>query len=100
MDGRRLERLVEAQRRQHAAQSPREHRLPRTRRADEQEVVAARRGNLQRPAGQELAADVRKVQRRPLPVAAAAGGGTLAREGSCKRADGIHETAHGQHAKP
>ena len=100
MDRRGLERLVETQRRQHAAQSPREHRLPRTRRADEQQVMAARRGNLRAPGGPAAG---RGRPQGPAPrftgAAAAVGCGTLAQEGSFNARDGVDETAHRQHAK-
>jgi len=60
-DGQRLGRL---QRRQHARQPAREHRLARTGGADQQQMVAARRGDLERAAGHGLAADVGEVLAR------------------------------------
>ena len=61
---RALERLLERQRRQNAWQPAREHRLARTRRTDHQQVVAARSGDLQRPARDRLPAEIAKIERR------------------------------------
>ena len=64
VDGGRLERLVERERRQDARQPPRHHRLARARGADEQQVVPAGRRNLERPPRQRLAAHVGEVAAR------------------------------------
>ena len=56
-----LERLVALQRRQQAGQPPGQHRLAGAGRADEEEVVAAGGGDLQRAAGNALAAHVGEV---------------------------------------
>ena len=73
-----LERFVEARRRQDAGQAPGEHRLAHTGRADHQHVVAAGRGDLERPLGVRLAADIGQVQRLGGPVGVGARMGRLA----------------------
>ena len=70
VDLRDLERLLEAGRRQDPGQATGEHRLAGARRADHEQVVAARRGDLERPLGVLLAADVGEVG----PLGARAGG--------------------------
>ena len=55
------------QRRQDAGQARGQHRLARAGRADEQQVVAAGRGDLQRPLGVLLALDVAQVGQRGSP---------------------------------
>ena len=104
VDRRRLERLLERQRRQDRRDSPRHHRLARAGRADHQHVVAARGGDLERAARQRLAVDVREVavERR---VAAAEGGGMAAVTarnaiGSFRRRDGFGERSHGIELEP
>ena len=67
-----LERLVERQRRQDPRQPPRQHRLARAGRADEQQVMSAGRGDLERAARPAPAPDVREVG-MPAPVARPAG---------------------------
>ena len=57
-----LERLLEARRRQDARQPPREHRLAGAGRADHQQVVAPRRGDLEGALGVLLTADVGKIR--------------------------------------
>ena len=72
VDARHLERLVSRQRRQDARQPPREHRLARSRRAGEQHVVPAGRGELERPPPALLAAHLGEVgQERLLELVAA-----------------------------
>ena len=61
VDPRHLERLLLRQRRKDPRQPAREHRLPRPGRAAEEDVVAARRGDLERAPGALLAADVAEV---------------------------------------
>ena len=61
VDPRRLERLVERQRRQDGRQPLGEHRLARAGRADHQDVVAAGRGDLERALGVLLAVDLGEV---------------------------------------
>ena len=56
-----LQQLARAERRQDRGQAGRQHRLAGARRADHQEVVAAGRGDLQRPLGAFLAAHLGKV---------------------------------------
>ena len=63
VDHRRLERLVEGERRQDAGQAAREHRLARAGRADEEQVVAARGGDLERAPRHLLPAHVGEVAR-------------------------------------
>ena len=63
MHGRHLERFVEGQRRQNSRQPPRHHRLAGARRTDEQQVVSAGRGDLERAARQELAAHIGEIGR-------------------------------------
>ena len=58
-----LERLVEGQRRQDARHAPRHHRLAGAGRTDEQQVVAAGRGDFERAARQQLSAHVRQIRR-------------------------------------
>ena len=66
---RRLQRLVERQRRQDPRQAPREHRLARAGRPDEQQVVAAGGRDLERAARDLLPAHVGQVRRLgALPV--------------------------------
>ncbi len=60
-DHRGLQPLQRRQRRQQARQTRRHHRLARTRRADEQQVVAPRGGDLQRPFGALLPLDLAQV---------------------------------------
>ena len=69
---RRLQRLVEAERRQDPRQPRGEHRLAGARRADEQQVVAARGGDLQRAPRDLLPAHVGQVRRRRPATAGAA----------------------------
>ena len=57
-----LERLLEARRRQDARQPPRQHRLAGAGRADHQQVVAARRGDLEGALGVLLTADVGQIR--------------------------------------
>ncbi len=61
MHGGDLQRLVEGQRRQDPGQPPRHHRLAGTGRTDQQQVVAAGAGDLERAAREELAADVGEI---------------------------------------
>ncbi len=61
MHHRGLEQLARRQRRQQARQALGQHRLARARRSDEQKVVPAGRGDLQRPLGALLAAHVAQV---------------------------------------
>ena len=56
-----LDRLRQGERRQEAGEAPGEHRLAGARGADEEEVVAARRGDLQGSLGGLLAAHLREV---------------------------------------
>ena len=56
-----VDRLVERERGQDSRHTPGHHRLARTRRADDEQVVAARTGDFNRPAREELAADIRQV---------------------------------------
>ncbi len=76
----RFERFVERQRRQNRGQPACEHRLARTRRADHQHVVAARRRDFERPLDGCLPLDVGEI----FGVAA-----LFLREGggSCRRCD-------------
>ena len=66
VDHRRLERLVEGERRQDPGQPPRQHRLPRAGRPDEEQVVAARRRDLQRAPRHLLPAHVAEIGQRRL----------------------------------
>src|SRR5439155_3657554 len=61
-DARHLERFLARERRQDAGEPPREHRLAGAWRAGEEEVVSARRGELESAAGEELAAHVPEVE--------------------------------------
>ena len=72
---------------QHAGEPPREHRLARARRADHEQVVAARCGDLERPARARLAADVGEVGPRRRSSAAERTGRRRARRGppGCRR---------------
>jgi hypothetical protein len=70
MDRRAFQGLVERQRRRNPRQPPRQHRLASPRRTAEQQVVPPSRGDLQRPAREQLPAHVREValggwRRRP-----------------------------------
>jgi hypothetical protein len=87
VDGRDLERLVEAERRQDAGQAPRQHGLAGARRADEQQVMAAGRGDLERAPGRGLAADVGEVE----PVVSGRRGG---RGGARPRLGGLLQAGH------
>ena len=60
------QRFFGGHRRQQPGQSGRQHGLPGPRRADQQQVVAPRSGDLQRPLGGLLPLDVAQVQRRLL----------------------------------
>ncbi len=62
MDGGGLLRLLLAERRQNAGQSARQHALAGAGRADEQQVVAAGGGDLQRPLGLRLADHILQVR--------------------------------------
>ncbi len=62
VDPRDLERLLERGRRQDAREPARHHRLAGARRAHHQQVVPARRGDLERPLRVRLAADVGEVR--------------------------------------
>ncbi len=80
VDHRDGQRLGPVERREQARQSLGEHRLARPGRADHQQVVAAGGGDLQRPPGDRLAADVGEIgQRRCF------GGGGRARIGRPRR---------------
>ena len=70
VDPRHLERGGRVERRQDPGQPAREHRLPRTGRAAEEDVVPARRCQLERAPGAFLPADVGEVGRgrAPIPV--------------------------------
>src|SRR6266446_2127182 len=57
-----LDRLLEIQGRQDGAETAGEHRFARARRAEHQEVVAARRRDLQRALGPEMAPHVGEVE--------------------------------------
>ena len=57
----RLERLLGRERRQDRRQPPRQHRLSRAGRPDENDVVAARRSDLQRPLGMSLSLHVGEI---------------------------------------
>jgi len=61
MDRRALERLVEGQGRQNAAQPSRQHRLASSGRPREQQVVTAGSRHFERAPGQELSPDLRQV---------------------------------------
>ena len=61
VDRRRLERLVEGQRRQDRRHAPRHHRLAGAGRADEQHVVPAGGRDLERAARERLALDVGEI---------------------------------------
>ena len=63
-DMRDLQRLLNREGREDARQAPGEHGLAGARRPDHEEVVAPRRRDLQRAAGERLAPDLREV--RPL----------------------------------
>ena len=97
MNRRALERLVERERRQDARQPPRQHRLAGAGRAAEQQVVSAGRGDLERPAGEELAADVREITVTD-PGARRRARGDSRRDPGCRRivqrVDGIGKCAH------
>jgi hypothetical protein len=62
MDGRRFNRLFERERWEDAREPSRQHRLARSRRADHQEVVTARRGDLECTAREGLAVEVGEVE--------------------------------------
>ena len=62
VDGRRFQGFVERRRGQDARQALGHHRLPGAGRPDEQIVMPARRGNLERPLGQQLAVDVEEIR--------------------------------------
>ena len=68
VDPRHLEGGVGIERRQDPRQPAREHRLPRPGRAAEEDVVPARRRQLERAPGALLPADVREVGRRRRAV--------------------------------
>ena len=74
VDRRRLERLVERQRREDRRHSPRHHGLAGARRADHQHVVAAGGGNLERPPRQRLPMDVGEVAVEAARLSAGAAG--------------------------
>jgi len=61
MEHRDLQRFGGRERRQQAGQATRKHRLARARRADQQKIMATRRGHFERPAGGFLAFDVGEV---------------------------------------
>ena len=61
VDGRRLERLIERQRREDGGHSPGHHGLAGARWPDHQHVVAAGGGNLECPPRQRLTMDIREV---------------------------------------
>ena len=61
MDLRRLEGLLARQRREDRRQTPRQHRLARTRGADHQHVVASGRSDLQRPLDVGLPLDIGEI---------------------------------------
>src|ERR1035441_2247090 len=61
MDPGRLQRRGSIEAGEQAGQPVGQHRLPRARRADQQEVVAARRGHLQCPTRQALPPDVGQI---------------------------------------
>ncbi len=60
--GRAFQRRLLVQRGQQGRQALREHGLARARRADQQQAVPARRGDLQRALGGSLALDVPQVE--------------------------------------
>jgi hypothetical protein len=65
-----LERLRVVERRQEAGHGPGQEGLARSRWTDQQEVVAARQGHLERPAGERLAANLDQVGRIDRSAAA------------------------------
>ena len=67
MDPRHLERLLAAERRENARKPPGEHRLAGPRRAHQQEVVRPGCGDLERPTGALLAAQVGEIRSRTVP---------------------------------
>ena len=102
VDRRHLERFVERQRRQNARQPARQHRLARAGRADEQQVVAAGRGDLERPPRQRLPAHVGQVDvavRARRHVAAGSAAGPARRALGCSARTASASDAHGQHAQ-
>jgi hypothetical protein len=64
VDGGHLDRLVQRERREDRRQPASEHRLPGPGRADQQDVVTPRRGDLERALRRRLPADVGEVARR------------------------------------
>jgi hypothetical protein len=75
VDHRGLEQLLRRQRRQEAGQTLGHHRLARARRPGEKQVVAARRGDLQRPFRLLLALHLTQVRLGPaVPHRAGFGG--------------------------
>src|SRR6266550_410921 len=71
MDSRHLERLLLLQRRQDSWQPAGEHRLARSRRASEQQVVTAGSCQLECTPSAFLAADIRKIEWPPPRLAVA-----------------------------
>ena len=59
--GRHIYRFIERQRRQNARDTPGHHRFAGARRTDDEQVVAAGAGDLERAAGEELTANVSQV---------------------------------------
>ena len=70
VDPRHLECRRRLERRQQPGQAAREHRLPRSRRPGEQQVVPARGGDLERAPRALLSSDVREVGQRRRVVSA------------------------------
>ena len=95
VDRRDVERLVERQRRQDARHASRHHRLAGARRSDEQQVVTAGRGDLERAPREQLAADVGEI--RAERGGAGRQGGTGRRRGEPRRPKPPDRSARGPH---
>src|SRR6266545_2072705 len=74
MDPRHLERLLQRERRENPREPAREHRLPRPGRTGEQEVMAPRGGELERPSSAFLPTHFREI--RVIAIRGSAWAGT------------------------
>ena len=107
VDLRRLERLVERERRENRGDAAREHRLAGAGRADHQKVVSAGDGDLHRALGHLLALHLGEVRRSGRRARVAEHGvevhGGRARPAAVGARDevrGVLQTVHRPHAEP